>query len=252
MSSPALSHVESFYRASVAALRLLDVREARGLRFGSVADQGWKALGGELEPRDRLDWLVRDAAALQPPAFSPRVIFELPGLTDDEPMGSDWPMAPAALSVELLREAGKAAAANLPLTAKAVLTAALSAWRLAASEPTSALVEQARTIAPTHRVLVAGPSAICALGLAAEGRRDLNLGDQTLCLAASPGERHLFGLALLIAGPRARQLTILAPSDDIVALAAARGYTRFDTTILSDDAEPTLREAVSRLTRASG
>lgn len=251
MTIPTPTDVESFYRASVTALRLLDAREGRGLRFGAVADQSWKALGGELEPRDRLDWLMRDGAALHPPAFSARVIFELPGLTEDEPTGSDWPMAPAALSVELLREAGKAATAGTLVTPDDLLAAASTSWRLSTSAPSSALLEQARAIGPADRVLVAGATALNALAAAAVDRRDLNLADQTLCIAATPAERHLFGLALLVSRGRARRAAIVSPGEGIVARAAVLGFTRFDRVLIADDADSALRTAVGSLARST-
>lgn len=251
MTIATASDVESFYRASVAGLRLLDAREGRGLRFGAVADQNWKALGGELEPRDRLDWLVRDGAALHPPAFSPRIVFELPGLTDDEPTGSDWPMAPAALSAELFREAGRAAIAGAPVSSDDVLAAAAASWRVPVGSASPALAESVRRIGAADRIVVAGVTAIHALAAAAAQRRDLNLADQVLCIAATRSERHLFGLALLVAGGRARRAAIVTPGEHISADAAALGFSRFDRVLVAEDAGSSLRDAIDRLARAT-
>jgi hypothetical protein len=87
MRTPSDAAIESYYRAAALGLRLLEAREARGRRFGEAAAATWRALGGELEGRDRLDLLLRDAAVSNPLAFSARGVFDLagaPGWEDDQ------------------------------------------------------------------------------------------------------------------------------------------------------------------------
>jgi hypothetical protein len=115
MTAPSPAQAERFYRAGVLGLRALEAREGRGRRLGPAADATWRAFRGdpgELDDRDRLDLLLRDAAATSPLAFAPRRIFALAGLSDDEPFGHEWPGLPVSLARLLLREAAGGLAAR--------------------------------------------------------------------------------------------------------------------------------------------
>jgi hypothetical protein len=249
MTAPSPAQIESFYRAGALGLRALEAREARGRRLGPAADATWRAFRGEpgeLDDRDRLDLLLRDAAATYPLAFAPRRIFALAGLADDEPFGHEWPGLPVAIAGSLLRDA----AANLaPRPAHVVLTEVAAAWSLI---PSATLTGDAvATLGPASRIAVAGAGAVLVLAEHFASRRDLDLGDQVLFLTDQPGERQLFGLAALLLGsptPPRVALPDLASQEGLRAL----GFDRLTAVIVSDDATPTTREAASRLGEAGG
>lgn len=242
MYTPTGREIESFYRASAAGLRLLDAKQGRGLRFGEAADAKWRALGGELEERDRLDLLLRDGTSQQPLAFAPRLIFQLAGLASDEPFGRDWPQAPAGLAASLLRNGG--AQTDDPL---ALLTTAATAWGLPPLTTSTHHADNASRIGPASRVFVAGAKAVFALIEYARSRRDLDLTDQAILLADTPAERHLWGLALLALGQR-REPRVLTPDTATVEHLRSLSIPRFDVFLVSEDTSAEILAASRRLT----
>ena len=246
MHIPPPAEIESFYRSAAVGLRLLEAREGRERRFGEAAVAGWRALGGEFEDRDRLDLLVRDAAANNPTAFAPRVVFEMTWLGDDEPFGPEWPQAPAALAASLLREAPVADGAT------ALTRSVAQKWRLPLL-PTNeeGLLDLLRTVAPATRLVVAGPLAVVLLEAHASSRTGLDLGDQVVFVVDSPAERQLIGFALLLSGAKSRP-KILAPTEDVVARARKLGCTRIDIALISGDASATVRSAALELKKELG
>src|SRR5262249_6856224 len=142
-------------------LRALEAREGRGRRLGPAADATWRAFRdepGELDDRDRLDILLRDAAASYPLAFAPRRIFMLPGLSDDEPVGHAW----AGVSLPVARLLLRDAAVDLaPRSAGAILTEVASAWSL--TPGTTLTGASVATLGPASRVAAAGVGAVLAL-----------------------------------------------------------------------------------------
>ena len=121
MQFPSASEIESFYRAAMLGLLHLEQREGRGRRFGEASQAAWRALGGELDDRDRLTLLLRDGAVTHPLAFGARDVFAIPGLTEDEPFGPDWPEAPVQLAKELMKQGAtnEAVAGSSPVVAAA-------------------------------------------------------------------------------------------------------------------------------------
>jgi len=95
----------AFYRASLAALRFCDAREARSRRFGPDTDSAWLGFAGDMRASERaserIDLLLRDADVQWPQAFAPRLVFGLVGLADDEPFGAAWASLEPALAEEL-------------------------------------------------------------------------------------------------------------------------------------------------------
>ncbi len=243
MRIPTPHEVECFYRAAAAGLRLLDAREGRGRRFGDTANAAWKALGGEFEDRDRLDLLLRDGAGHQPLAFSPRLVFQMTWLADDEPFGPEWPQAPAAVAGALLRSERNAVSDTAELLADAA-----GAWGLPQLGSTPALSDHVGRVGPASNVLVSGTDAMFAVAQCAEGRRDLDLGEQVLLFACTPAERQFWGLALLALGSRSYARMISA-SDATAAKVRELGFSKIDVALVSNDAVPEVREAAAALCR---
>jgi hypothetical protein len=239
------AEIESFYRSAALGLRFLEAREGRGRRFGEAALAGWRALGGEFEDRDRLDLLVRDAAANNPTAFAPRVVFGMTWLGDDEPFGPEWPQATTSLASSLLREA-PGAVGPLPLTRTVA-----EKWSLALPNAEPALADLLGSVAPATRLVVGGPLAVSLLEAHASGRTGLDLGDQVLFVADSPAERQMIGFALLVSGAKSRP-KIVAPTEDALAKAKAMGCTRIDLALVSNDASATVRGAALDLKKELG
>ncbi|XXY16175.1 hypothetical protein WME88_48855 [Sorangium sp. So ce216] len=247
MATPTPSQVESFYRAGVLGLRALEAREGRGRRLGPAADATWRAFRGEpgeLDDRDRLDLLLRDAAATYPLAFAPRRIFALAGLADDEPFGHEWPGLPVSLARPLLRDA----ADNLaPRPARGVLAEVASAWGFT---PDATLAGEGGAelagLGPASRVAASGAGAVLILAEHFASRRDLDLGDQVLFVTDRPGERQLFGLAVALLGsataPRVALPAVAHPDG-----ARALGFDRLTAAIVSDDADAGARDAALEL-----
>jgi hypothetical protein len=231
MRTPESKHVDAFYQAGLEGLKFLEAREGRGRRFGEAAHAAWLALGGELDARDRLDLLLRDAAAVHPLAFAPCVVFEMTWLADDEPFGAEWPGTRAALAETLLRD-GKTKASD-DLTE--LLFTAAKRWGLSEPKVTPALVDAVGRITPASRVLLAGPSAILAITQATAARRDLDLAEQVVVLASNTAERQLWGLALVGAIARTRP-RVLAADTASAERVRELGVTHLDFALVSDEA----------------
>lgn len=97
--------LEPFYRSAALALRALEALNARPSSVGPEPDARWNAFRGELREADRLDLVLRNAAATAPAAFAPRVVLALSGLAADDPFGPDWPSADHALAHGVIADA---------------------------------------------------------------------------------------------------------------------------------------------------
>lgn len=231
MRTPVAEEIDAFYRAGLEGLRYLEAREGRGRRFGEAAQAAWQALGGEFEGRDRLDLLLRDAAAVHPLAFAPRAVFEMSWLPDDEPFGAEWPGARAAVAEGLLRE-GKTKGTD---DQTELLLTAAKRWSLPMPKVTPGLSDLAGRITPASRVLLAGPSAMLALVRATNGRRDVDLAEQVVVLSANTAERQLWGLALVGASVRTRP-RVVGLSQASAASIRELGVSHLDFALVAEDA----------------
>ncbi|MBK8939668.1 MAG: hypothetical protein IPM79_19120 [Polyangiaceae bacterium] len=205
MPAPTPDDVARFYRAAALGLRFMEQREGRGRRFGEGALAGWRALGGALTTGDRLDLLVRDAAAMSPLAFSPQQVFELGSLAGDEPFGPDWAEPAESLAAACLKEA----AVSEPLSWNELLVQAARVWGVEAAPESAELAAGLAKVTPASYVFCAGFGALFALASLAHERAGLDLGQQVRLLVSRPAERQLFGLVLLATGtaaPRAKLL----------------------------------------------
>jgi hypothetical protein len=238
-TSSAISHTQTdaFYRAAVLGLGWLDTRESSPRRFGPAADASWRNYAGvpaDLTELDRLELLLRDAASLYPDAFSPRAVFALPGLTDDEPFGP-WDHTPAP---GLARDAFR----TLPSSTRdlsAFLRDVAQAW----SRPLGVAAELP-SLGPTSRLLVVGAGALVSVAARFAQDRALSFREQVLVVTDDPAVRHLAALAALalgaLQGPPCMP-TSVEPS----ALTARR------VLVSADDATTVERAAAERLQTAA-
>ena len=230
------AQTDAFYRAAALGLAWLDARESNPRRFGPAADASWRNYAGvpaDLADLDRLELLLRDAASLYPDAFSPRVVFALHGLTDDEPFGQ-WDRAPApGLARDTFR------AQNAPARDVATfLRDAARAW----SRPVG-VVADLPPIGPTSRVLAVGAGALVALVARFAEDRALSFREQVLVLTDDPAVRHLAALASLgLGGLRAP--ACVSTSAEPAELTARR------VLVSADDATTDERAAAERLLAA--
>ncbi|MCG5052482.1 MAG: hypothetical protein KA712_05945 [Myxococcales bacterium] len=241
----ALQDKRRFYRAGALGLRALQDRQLGPDRFSANAEARWKAFRGELTDADRLDLLLRDGAVKQPLAFSAARVFGLPDLASDEPFGPDWVSLQPADAGPLLREARdtppQAAGAG------AFLKFAADLWGLAPGPVVTGAVASAQA---ASRIIVAGAGAAIALVEHAEGRSDMDLGDQVLLVAQSPGERQILGLGVALLGGRQTPRTVTA--QDPLTQARALGFDRATLLLVSQDAAPEVRQGAAALAAALG
>ncbi len=211
-STPAPHPRDAFYAAALVGLRALEAREGRPRRFGPDADAQWARFHGALHTGDRLDILLRDAAATWGVAFSGARAFRLPGVAADEAFGPSWPTPDPDRAAALL--------GSRPEPSLAVAAAALGVKATPVILP---------TIRPDTRLVLAGGAAILAVASAFMGRADLDWSIQVTVVAESPAHRQLAGLAALFVGA-IRPGPLLAPSEGELPEGAVR--------IVSPDADP--------------
>ncbi|MFO0653324.1 MAG: hypothetical protein U0326_44295 [Polyangiales bacterium] len=203
---PTEAQIDSFYRSCALGLAWLDARESAPRRFGTAADASWRNYAGspaDLSELDRIELLLRDGASVYPDAFGPRAVFDLPGLTDDEPFGQ-WHQTP---SIELPRDLFRSPPAP-SADVRALLTDAARAWSLPLGTPSSLA-----PIGPTTRVLVVGAGALVEVAVRFAERRELSFHEQVFVAADTHAMRHLAGLAALALG-ELRRPTCVAPDLD--------------------------------------
>ena len=238
---PTEAQTDAFYRASTLGLAWLDARESAPRRFGSAADASWRNYAGtptDLTELDRLELLLRDAASLYPDAFSPRAVFAIPGLTDDEPFGQ-WSHVPTP---GLARDAFRTPPAPVA-DVRAFLTDAAREWSVALGTPAPLL-----PIGPTTRVLVVGAAALVAVAARFADNRDLAFHEQVVVVTDAPALRHLAGLAALALG-ELRAPRCLSP-DVTPSSPAAASVAALDLLASSDDASTDERTAAEALLTA--
>ena len=223
MPLPTTTETEPFYAASLVALRALDGRERTSRRFGDDADTRWGNFAGHLRISDRIDLLLRDAAGQWGAAFSPAVVWSLPGLAVDEPFGPDWRPLPEPRAEALwARPTG------------ADLDAALRALDIAVAPV------DLPPLSATSRLIVAGSSAIVAVARAFARDSGLSWTAQVLVVAKQPRTRHLAGLVAPLLGASG-PTRLVAPSDDLPATLKAVGFSAGGRAVVSSEASPGAR-----------
>lgn len=231
MREPSTSHIvttasisspqrDAFYAAAVAGLHALDARERTPRRFGTDADTRWASFKGALTEADRIDVLLRDAAATWGAAFSPAEAFDLFGLAPDEPFGPDWQSLGAATARRYLADAGAAAS-------PAEIARLLGVARQPVAVP---------ALTAATRLAVAGGAALVAVAEAFAAKPGLSWSDQVLAVATTPMHRQLAALmAILVGSPARTRLT--RPGDDLRSTLKDAGFNQIDAAVVSDDAE---------------
>jgi len=209
----------TFYSASLIGLRALDQAEGVARRFGPDADARWKSFRGHLGTTERLDLLIRDAAVKWNSAFSPAVVFSLPGLATDEPFGPDWGSFPEHEAEGLWNDDSR------PISLQTI------SETLGIEEKTIALPR----ISASTRLVVAGGAAITAVARYFQQHSHLSWSDQVLAVAEKPELRHLAGLMavlLFAAGPT----RLVLPDEDAPAVLKVADFPSGGTEVISDDA----------------
>ncbi len=181
-----------FYEAALRVLAFVEQRRPTGRRFGPDADARWAAFRGAMTASERIDLLLRDADAEWPTAFGGRLVYEIPGLADDESFGPSWPTIDPVIAEETWRRH-----ANLspPKTPREALLGFADAWELR-------LEIVPPTVSPTDRLLVVGPSAIASTVLAFAQGSALDWSQQVTVIATPPAHRHLAAAATAILNAR--------------------------------------------------
>jgi hypothetical protein len=220
-SLPTAEEYAVFYQAAVVGLRALDARESAPRRFGPDADARWVQFAGALGAGDRIDILLRDAAATWGAAFSPSEAFGFFGLADDESFGPDWSSIDDRAANRLLAEP------DAPATLEHI---AYGLGVKAASVAVSALT-------PSTKLVVAGGAAITSVAKAFSASTALSWSDQIVVVADKAAWRQLAGLAAVLLGARART-AIVRPTEVSDGALRAAGFAHLDAAVVSPDAEP--------------
>jgi hypothetical protein len=222
----------SYVEGALRLLRFVEARRPTGRRFGADADARWGDFKGDLDTVDRIELLLRDADAEWPGAFGARTVYALRAISEDEPFGATWRGVDPIGAEDLWR---RIRSETSPASLTEALRAIAAAWglRLESFDPGA--------IAPTDRVVLAGPSAIAAAIEVFSRGADLDWAEQVTVVATPPAHRQLAAAAgaLLNLNRPTRLLTI----DEAGAAPAARGARL----LASDDAESADRAAAQRL-----
>lgn len=216
MPSPA--ERSTFYRAAFLGLLVLDTRETTRSRFGPDVDARWKSFAGDLDAADRIDLLLRDAAHRWKYAFSPALVFSLPGLAQDEPFGPDWQSLPVADADRLF------AAPPAPT---------LSSGAECLGVPVASVSLPA--ITPATRLRVAGGAAVHTVAGHFANHPGLDWASQVIVIADAPAVRQFAGLAALFVGSTSATV--------VVSSAAKAGL---GIAVVSADASPDERAAAGK------
>jgi hypothetical protein len=212
-----------YYAAALRALRFVERRSPTTRRFGSEADARWGAFRGNLTTADRLDLLLRDADAHWPAAFGARNVFALRSAAEDDAFGAEWTALDPVAADELWRQV---LAEAPPGSAHETLLAAAASWDLKLD------AVDVGAIAPTDKLLVAGPSAVAAVIAAFAAGKDLSFVDQVVCVATPPAHRQLAALGAALFNSTTKPSALVSPAN---AGPAARVGRRV---VVSNDAAP--------------
>lgn len=201
--------VHAFYAAALLGLRRLDAARVLPERLSPAADGHWKTLRGALGTEHRIDLLLRDASRIQyaaqrlSAAFAPAAIFEIAGVTDDDPFGPEWQRLDAQEAHDAWTQASSAAADQADTLCRR--------WAdlLGIARPKGAVPD----VGPTDVVVAVGATAAWHLLPAFAGRADRDWQQQVAVVAATPAERQFSGLLGLVGtgtgAPRATRLQTL-------------------------------------------
>lgn len=176
--------VRRLYEAALLGLRRLDDAGVPPERFSAAADAYWDILKGSLGTQHRIDLLLRDASRILGPAFSPQLVFKLPGLTDDDPFGPTWKPLPPQEAHDLWRAAREAEPSAPQELAKRF------GELLSVAKPKGPALE----VGAAEVLVAVGGSAAWRAWRAFADQSELAWGRQVLVIADEPAERQFAGL----------------------------------------------------------
>jgi len=209
----------AYYRAAFLGLHALDAAERTPRRFGPDAEARWSGFAGHLDLAERLDLLIRDAAVTWGVGFSPALIFDLPGLAEDEPFGPDWASLPPQEVQRLW--------ASPP--------GAVSIGDLAEALDVSLSPVNLPQLTPSTRLFVAGGAAVCGVAAHFSGQDELSWPDQVLVVSERPQVLQLGGLVAPIIAARGPSC-VTRPADDFTAALKGVGWSAGGQAVVSEDA----------------
>ena len=185
---------------------------------------------GSLGLGDRIDILLRDAAATWGAAFSPSECFGLFGLADDEPFGPDWHSIDDQAAKRLLAD----------------ISAPTTLEQIAGTLGVSSAGDPVPTVTPSTKLVAAGGSAILAVAKVFAEDRTLSWTDQVAVAANAPKHRQLAGLCAVLLGSRARTV-LVRPTEDAESALRSAGFAHLDAAVVSADAESEAAEFARKL-----
>lgn len=221
------SELLSYYRAGLALLKHVENRQPTDRRFGAEADALWSQFKGELTTADRIDMLIRDADAQWPGAFGGRTVFDLQGVSTDEPFGAKWEGLDGVLAEDIWRAESKISVGS----AHEALKEIANSWAIELGE------FSVPSVGAADRFVVAGPSAIVALVHEFVGTRDLDWSEQVVVVASPPAHRQLGAAAGGILG-LTKGVTVVSTSSSDLSAARASLRGKGARLVMSDDTTP--------------
>lgn len=237
-----LGAVETYYRAALLGLRRLDTAGVPPKRFDASADARWQQVQGNLTFAHRVDLLLRDASFRFGAAFHAGSIFDLAGLTGDEPFGPTWPSLRPQKAKDLWTEV-KSAAELEP-------AALIARWAdlLGVAKPKGAALAR---VGPAEQVIAFGSTAAWHAFGAFQAQAALDWSQSVLVVADEPRARQFAGLlAVVDPAPRATRLERLGEeSPDAWAKRVRSGLARLDRVLLGSRASDAERAAAETLSK---
>jgi hypothetical protein len=220
----------AYVEGALRLLQFVEARRATGRRFGPDADARWTGFRGDLETADRIELMIRDADAEWRGGFGARTIYDLRGVPEDEPFGSQWESLDPVAAEELWR---RVKTLSPPASPAAALEAIASAWSIRLAPHASA------PISSTDRLVLVGPSAIASTIEAFASGSALDWAEQVVVVATTPAARQLAaaGTAILNAVRSARIVNAEGPDVKV----------RGATLVASADADPADLAVAQRL-----
>jgi hypothetical protein len=223
---------QSYVEGALRLLRFVEARRPTGRRFGADADARWSDFKGDLDTVDRIELLLRDADAEWPGAFGARTVYALRAIAEDEPFGPAWQGIDPIDAEDLWR---RIKSETSPASPSEALRDMASAWGIRLSSI------DAGAIAPTDRLVLAGPSAIAAAIAEFSRGADLDWAEQVITVATPAAHRQLAAAAGALLNLN-RPTRLLTASE-----ASAVAPTRGARLLASADAESADRAAAQRI-----
>jgi hypothetical protein len=233
--------VKRLYEAALLGLKRLDDAGVPPERFSPSADAYWETLKGSLDTQHRIDLLLRDASRILGPAFSPRLICRLPGLTDDDPFGPTWKLLPPQEAHDLWRAAQRAD----PLEPAKLVQQ--FAEVLSVSSPNGPNLK----ISAAEVLVAVGPQAAWRVWSSLAGKSELSWPRQVLVVADTPADRQFAGLLATLSDLETPAPTQLVDVDAAVAASPSHpfrtAHARLDRIVVESSSDEAVVELLREL-----